>query len=215
MDVLTPEALDQPSIKPNFEGFARAILEAWPTGDVEGAYLFDCALQYGMIQEVPGGYDPEQHIDADGICPEPGDPWYEYTFGGKDGPGQFSLAEMRSEIDALRAKRDAALDLMKSVASASGLVRMQISNIEHAASLLERETWAHLLVQNLRSSVRYLKTAADTLDAMPSGESRVKPLLQALLQIAEEPQFMAQIQTLLEDRIHTARKAIAEFERSR
>jgi hypothetical protein len=101
---LNPEALDALRIKPDYEGFSRAMLTEWPTGDIDGAYLFECALQYGMIREVPGGYDPDNHMDTDGICPEPGDPWYEYTFGGKDGPGLFSLAEMRSEITALRAQ---------------------------------------------------------------------------------------------------------------
>lgn len=65
---------------PDFEGFARALLETWPTNDVEGSELFDLALRYGMIREVPGGYDPDEHIDAEGIAPERGDPWYEYTF---------------------------------------------------------------------------------------------------------------------------------------
>ena len=104
MSDLNPEALDALRIKPDYEGFSRAMLTEWPTGDIDGAYLFECALQYGMIREVPGGYDPDNHMDTDGICPEPGDPWYEYTFGGKDGPGLFSLAEMRSEITALRAQ---------------------------------------------------------------------------------------------------------------
>jgi hypothetical protein len=123
MTDLTPEALDALRIKPDYEGFSRAMLTEWPTGDIDGAYLFECALQYGMIREVPGGYDPDNHIDADGICPEPGDPWYEYTFGGKDGPGLFSLAEMRDTITALRAQlaeveaeRDAAIASMTDAA---------------------------------------------------------------------------------------------------
>lgn len=64
----------------NREGFGRDLLESWPVRDVDGAELFDAALRNGLIQEVPGGYDPEQHIDAEGIGPEKGDPWYEYAF---------------------------------------------------------------------------------------------------------------------------------------
>ena len=67
--------------KPNWEGFGRDLLESWPVGDVDGADLFDAALRNGLIREVPGGYNPEQHIDAECICPEKGDPWYEYAFG--------------------------------------------------------------------------------------------------------------------------------------
>ena len=65
---------------PDWEGFGRGMLEDWPVRDVDGAELFDLSLKYGLIAEVPGGYDPEQHIDAEGISPETGDPWYEYTF---------------------------------------------------------------------------------------------------------------------------------------
>lgn len=65
---------------PNWEGFARDLMEHWPVRDVDGSELFDAALRNGLIQEIPGGYDPERHIDAEGICPEAGDPWYEYAF---------------------------------------------------------------------------------------------------------------------------------------
>ena len=65
---------------PDWEGFCRDLLESWPVRDVDGSELFDAALRNGLIQEIPGGYDPDQHIDAEGICPEKGDPWYEYAF---------------------------------------------------------------------------------------------------------------------------------------
>ena len=67
--------------RPDWEGFGRDLMENWPTGDIGGGELFEAALRNGLIREVPGGYDPEQHIDAEGICPETGDPWYEYAFG--------------------------------------------------------------------------------------------------------------------------------------
>jgi len=93
---------------PDYKGFAQAVLTEWPTGDIDGACMFEWALEYGMIREVPGGYNPDHHIDADGICPEEGDPWYEYTFGGKNGPGLFSLAELRADRDAAVARAEAA-----------------------------------------------------------------------------------------------------------
>jgi hypothetical protein len=64
----------------DWEGFGRDLLESWPVRDVDGSELFDAALRNGLIAEIPGGYDPDQHIDAEGICPEAGDPWYEYAF---------------------------------------------------------------------------------------------------------------------------------------
>ena len=74
----------QPSVaddkSPDWEGFGRAMVEDWPTNDIDGADLFELAAQYRLIAEVAGGYDPETHIDADCICPERGDPWYEYNF---------------------------------------------------------------------------------------------------------------------------------------
>ena len=73
-------ALEPVTDAPDWEGFGRDLLESWPVRDVDGAELFDAALRNRLIREIPGGYDPEQHIDADGICPEPGDPWYEYAF---------------------------------------------------------------------------------------------------------------------------------------
>jgi hypothetical protein len=66
---------------PDWEGFARDLLDEWPVRDVDGSELFEAALRNGMIRKIEGGYDPEQHIDAEGICPEKGDPWYEYAFG--------------------------------------------------------------------------------------------------------------------------------------
>jgi hypothetical protein len=82
------------------------VLTDWPTGDLDGSVLFDLSLQYGMIQEVPGGYNSDHHIDADCICPEEGDPWYEYTFRGKAGPGLYSITDMTRRIKELTKERD-------------------------------------------------------------------------------------------------------------
>ena len=73
-------ALEPVTDGPDWEGFGRDLLESWPVRYVDGLELFDAALRNGLIREIPGGYDPEQHIDAESICPEPGDPWYEYAF---------------------------------------------------------------------------------------------------------------------------------------
>ena len=89
--------------KPDWENFAKAVLTDWPTGDLDGSVLFDLSLEYGMIQEVPGGYNADHHIDAEGICPEEGDPWYEYTFRGEAGPGLYSITDMTKRIKQLAA----------------------------------------------------------------------------------------------------------------
>ena len=90
--------------KPDWENFAKAVLTDWPTNDLDGSVLFDLSLQYGMIQEVPGGYNSDHHIDAEGICPEEGDPWYEYTFCGEAGPGLYSITDMNNRIEELEAE---------------------------------------------------------------------------------------------------------------
>ena len=89
--------------EPDWENFAKAVLTDWPTGDLDGSVLFELSLQYGMIQEVPGGYNSDHHIDAEGICPEEGDPWYEYTFRGEAGPGLYSITDMTKRIKELEA----------------------------------------------------------------------------------------------------------------
>lgn len=99
---------------PDFEGFAKAVLEQWPTGDIDGCELFELCVSYGMVREIPGGYDPEHHIDAEGIGPERGDPWYEYTFDvSKGGPGLFSVLELRAERDALKKGGDALAEALE------------------------------------------------------------------------------------------------------
>jgi hypothetical protein len=73
-------ALEPVTDGPDWEGFGRDLLESWPVRDVDGLDLFDAAMRNRLIREIPGGYDPEQHINAEGSCPETGDPWYEYAF---------------------------------------------------------------------------------------------------------------------------------------
>lgn len=65
---------------PDWEGFARDLLDNWPVGDVDGATLFDLATKHGLVVEIPGGFDPEIHEDIEGVCPEKGDPWFRYNF---------------------------------------------------------------------------------------------------------------------------------------
>lgn len=87
---------------PDWEGFGRALMEDWPTGDIDGSQLFDMSLKYGLIAEVPGGYNPDEHIDAEGICPETGDPWFEYAFGTQPATEQQSVKEAaRVDVEAV------------------------------------------------------------------------------------------------------------------
>jgi len=67
---------------PDWEGFGRAIMAfGWPAyGDIEATQVFDLALEYRLIKPIPGGYDPDEHVDDEAVSPEPGDPWYEYNF---------------------------------------------------------------------------------------------------------------------------------------
>ncbi|AVX04189.1 hypothetical protein MXMO3_01663 [Maritalea myrionectae] len=67
------------SKKPDFEAFAKDVMEAWPQGDIEGFELQEKAIKHGMIVEIEGGYDPEKHDDDFGGA-EPGDTWYQVNF---------------------------------------------------------------------------------------------------------------------------------------
>lgn len=59
----------------DYKGFAHAIMEAWPTGGVDGGDLQEIAVEFGLLTGVPGGFDPEKHEDAE-CCAERGDPWF-------------------------------------------------------------------------------------------------------------------------------------------
>lgn len=102
---------------PDFEGFARAILERWPVDDIDGGELFDLSVSYKMIAEIPGGFDPESHLDSEGIGPEKGDPWYEYTFTGGSGPGPLSVHDLCVRLEAVEAERDALREALRFYAS--------------------------------------------------------------------------------------------------
>ena len=66
---------------PDWEDFGRAIMQyGWPTSDIDGSELFDLCLMYGLVRPIEGGFNPDEHIDAEGICPDVGDPWYEYAY---------------------------------------------------------------------------------------------------------------------------------------
>jgi hypothetical protein len=117
--------------KPDWENFAKAVLADWPTGDLEGSVLFDLALQYGMIQEVPGGYNSDHHFDADGVGPEEGDPWYEYTFRGEAGPGLYSIHALTAKLaKVVEAAKQLASDAVPCVCFACLEARTALAEIE-------------------------------------------------------------------------------------
>lgn len=62
-------------MKPDWEAFGKAIMEAWPECGVDGFDVQELAERHGIIVEVPGGFDPEIHSDPLGVC-EPGDAFY-------------------------------------------------------------------------------------------------------------------------------------------
>jgi hypothetical protein len=69
---------------PNFEAFAKDVMKDWPEGfDIEAGDLQSMAVKHGLLQEVAGGFDPEEHDDTHG-CAEAGDPWFMPTYQGAD-----------------------------------------------------------------------------------------------------------------------------------
>ena len=150
--------------KPDWENFAKAVMTDWPTGDLDGSVLFDLSLQYGMIQEVPGGYNSDHHIDADCICPEEGDPWYEYTFRGEAGPGLYSISNMTKRIQELHDEnarlRDAVYidDLTVTLQGKDRAVA--ISGVERALDLINADLTQEAKVA-LRTTLAELKGDPD------------------------------------------------------
>jgi hypothetical protein len=61
------------------EKFARCLISsAWLGEDRDGGDIQELALELGLIEEVPGGFDPAAHEDYTG-CAEPGCTWYAYS----------------------------------------------------------------------------------------------------------------------------------------
>jgi len=57
-------------------GFAHEVLRAiWEGCDLDGEDVQTCALKWGLIIKVP--FDPKKHRDEMGVCPWPGDDWFE------------------------------------------------------------------------------------------------------------------------------------------
>ena len=115
--------------EPDWENFAKAVLTDWPTGDLDGSVLFDLSLQYGMIQEVAGGYNSDHHIDAEGIAPEEGDPWYEYTFRGEAGRGLYSVTDMNKRIEELQASKNEALNQLDSALYSVSVLEKRVNSL--------------------------------------------------------------------------------------
>ena len=90
---------------PDWEGFGRDLLDDWPVRDIDGAELFEAALSNGLIREIAGGFDPDKHIDAEGLRPDAGDPWYEYAFGNTrtiPSPDALIRAALKAAADQIR-----------------------------------------------------------------------------------------------------------------
>ena len=160
--------------EPDWKNFAKAVLADWPTGDLEGSVLFDLALEYGMIKEVPGGYNSDHHIDADSICPEEGDPWYEYTFRGEAGPGLYSISALTAERDETLNQLDSArhsvdvlekrvAGLMSKLAEAQLIAGIAL----HAQKQLEVDlTAANARIEALTAKLAKAVEAFEKIDAL-------------------------------------------------
>ncbi len=77
LDDLRVELTEQAADLHALREFARVLLEQTYEGlSLCGVDVQELAEQHGLIVEVPGGYDPEQHPSSD--C-DPGDTYYEST----------------------------------------------------------------------------------------------------------------------------------------
>ena len=87
------------------------VMDGWPeTGDIDGFDLQTLAVEAGVLREIPGGYDPDRHIDSVGVAPEKGDPWYEIV---------QSPPTTEIETAAAQAREDALREALEVIPSAS------------------------------------------------------------------------------------------------
>ena len=63
---------------PDYKGFTAKVMRSWGSDnffDIDCCELHDVAIEFGVLHEVSGGFNPELHE-----CPyamsEAGDPWY-------------------------------------------------------------------------------------------------------------------------------------------
>lgn len=75
---MTQTTPDHPT--PDWEGFGKAVMSVWPTGDLDGFDLQDLAEQFQIILPAPGGFDPTTHTDTFSVGAEPGDDWFERNY---------------------------------------------------------------------------------------------------------------------------------------
>lgn len=71
--------LQEAAMKPDWEAFGRAVMEAWPDSGLDGFDVQELAEKHGLIVEAPGGFDPKVHLDPLGIC-EPRDTFFLRTY---------------------------------------------------------------------------------------------------------------------------------------
>ena len=75
LDLIEAQAAEIEALR-KWAELAELIMQPWPDFiDLNGFDLQDFAIRCGVLVEVPGGYDPESHIDTVGVAPERGDPW--------------------------------------------------------------------------------------------------------------------------------------------
>ena len=150
--------------QPDWEGFGRELCRDWPTGDVDGAELFDLSKKYRLIKEIPGGFDPDQHDDDCWGC-EKGDPWYEWNFnepGSKKDVAQFVDA-IGDAMDTLRenkgykAKMNDFVEEIYRAVEDSFVDNLAI-NVDDRIRQRADYIIEHLLKGNLEMMKRYLNT---------------------------------------------------------
>ncbi len=66
-------------MKPAWEAFGKAVMKEWPESGLDGFDLQDLAEKHGLIEIIPGGFNPLVHVDQFG-CADPGDKWFERNY---------------------------------------------------------------------------------------------------------------------------------------
>ena len=79
------------SREPDFEGFARSVMELFGfVHGIEAMDLHHIAIEYGMIKQIDGNFSPDEHIDAH-CCSEEGDDWFALNFDPTQGSATYEV----------------------------------------------------------------------------------------------------------------------------
>lgn len=185
---------------PDWEGFGRAVMADWPEcGDIDGFTLQDMAVEHGLLREVPGGFNPEEHIDVT-CCAEPGDVWFEVTF-----PSNRGRLAHRAALEAVMPEGDKRLWPNLDVANAiRGVVDEALARYDVPSDAYEQDILIDAACVRLADKLAAPPPEPDELERLRAENERLRA------ELADGSFYKESDIDALQDRAKTAEQALAE-----